>query len=101
MFADPNAYKPPHPPAMVVWFPSPGMETFNAVVTMVGRDAINVAVVPPESRALLVKEGVKYVNDPRVKTKGWDPEVGLWDYTLEHKQFVELLNAFMTPGDAK
>lgn len=98
--ADPFKYIPPRPPAMVVWFPSPGMELTNAVVTRIGKDAINVAVIPPESRSLLVKEGVKYVNDPRIKIKGWDPEAGLWDYTPEHKEFLELTNALSTPTAA-
>jgi len=73
------------------------METTNAIVTKVGRDAINLAVIPPESRSILVKEGVKYVGDPRIKIKGWDPESGLWDYTPDHKQFMELVSEFMTP----
>jgi len=95
----PVKYAPPKPPQVVVWFPSPGMTPTTAIVTRTGRDAIDVAVVVPDSRSVLPKDGVKYVGDPRIITNGYDPEVGLWDYTQESKQLRELVQEFLTPSE--
>lgn len=92
-------YVPPRPPQVVLWFPSPGMVATSAIVTRMGRDAIDVAVIVPDSRSVLPKDGVKYIGDPRIKTNGYDPEVGLWDYTDESKQLMELVSEFLIPSE--
>jgi hypothetical protein len=95
MAAKPDAkkYEMPRPPlGLVHWFSAPGGEPTPAIVTSIGRNAIALAIVPPDSRAVLPKDGVMYVGDPRSRTG--NPESGFWDFTPEHKLTAELMSNF-------
>jgi hypothetical protein len=71
----------------VLWYPSPGtQEPTAAVVTRAGAVAVDLAIIPPESRALSVREGVLHVTDPRlVGMTHENADAGCWDFTDETK----------------
>lgn len=91
------AYEMPKPPlGLVHWFHALGSPPVPAIVTAVGRTAVAVALIPPESRVVLPKDAVLHVSDPRARNA--DPEYGLWDFTPEHKQLLALVEGL---GGAK
>lgn len=86
----PAKYVMPTPPSVVVWRSSAGDDPCNAVVTRPGKTGISVMLFPPESRACVPKDGVRYIGDPQNKIHT-DSSSGVWDYTNEHKALMNLL----------
>ena len=91
------AWVMPQPPATVLWRNAPGGETAYAIVTKYNKHSVNLAVFAPDSRVVIPKDGVRFVDDPWNKTNGINADSGVWDYTEEHKQFVDELRSL---GDA-
>ena len=89
--SDPSkTFTMPSPPPVVSWRNAPGCESSYAIVTKVNRHSVNLAVVAPDSRVLVPKDGVRFVDDPWNRTNGISADSGVWDYTFESKQFLAL-----------
>jgi len=73
----------PTPAPVVIWRPGVAAEPAFAIVTAVGRNAIDVLVFPPESRVGVPKTGVKHVSDPWHLKHGLDVYAGVWEPTDE------------------
>lgn len=84
-------YKMPRPTQVVVWRATPGGAPSPAIVTHVGQTAVNLAIIPPDSRALFPKDAVRHVSDPLVANQ-LNPDEGLWDYTPEYLEILKRLD---------
>lgn len=86
----PGDYVMPKPLDTVVWSNAPGGESYYALVTKVGRNAISLMVFPTESRVGVPKESVRFISDPWNAKNGVNADAGVWDFTDEQKllQFV-------------
>lgn len=82
-------YRMPRPTQVVVWRATPGGAPSPAIVTHVGQTAINIAIVPPDSRAICPKDAVRHVSDPLVANQ-LNPEEGIWDYADEFKLLMRV-----------
>lgn len=88
----------PRPPAVVVWRNAPGGESLFAVVTKYGRNAVSLMIFPPESRAGIPKDSVRFVDDPWNRINGVSADSGVWEYTEETLQLRALLAAAAKPS---
>ena len=88
----------PRPPAVVLWRNAPGGETAYAVVTKYNRNSVNLAIFAPDSRVVVPKDGVRFVNDPWNKVHGINAESGVWDYTEESLLIRKLLERTVPEG---
>lgn len=86
-------WKMPRPGALVVWRNAPGAAPVHAVVTQIGRNAINVMIFPPDSKVGIPKDSVRHVDDPWNKQYGINADAGCWEHTDEYKrlQAIEAL----------
>lgn len=80
----------PRPGALVLWQNAPGGGSCFAVVTQVGRNAINVMLFPPDSRLGIPKDSVRHVDDPWNLVHGVNADAGVWDHTDADKEFAAL-----------
>jgi len=80
----------PYPAPVVVWRTGPGCESAFAVVTKVGRHAIDVLVFPAEIRVGVPKTGVRHASDPWHKLHGLDVNAGVWEPTDETRTIETL-----------
>ncbi len=64
--AKPVPYRMPsiEPGEIVVWAYTPDAESYAAIVTRVGNNAISLFMIPPDSRRGELKDGVRHVDDP-------------------------------------
>lgn len=70
-----------------LWYPysETSSKPHVAWVTTVGRDGIvSLAILSPNSRGFMLKDGVRHKDDPACK-KPELKEYGCWDYTQEHR----------------
>lgn len=56
-------------------------------MTKIGVESLALAVIAPDVKYFVCKEGVRHMDDPRVRR---DPEAGGWDVTEKTKRFLEL-----------
>lgn len=84
-------WRMPKPPAIVLWRNAPGGDTAYAIVTKYNKHSVSLAIVVPESRVVVPKDGVRFIDDPWNKTNGINADSGVWEYTEEHLLLVSLL----------
>lgn len=73
----------------VWWFPARGMEPHAAKITQVNSGSVNLAIFEPDMRQLLPRDGVRHVDDPRVRPIEIE-ESGLWDFTPLTKRLLTM-----------
>lgn len=75
-------------------------EPYPALVTRRanrGVDTVGLAVMTPDSRLFMLREGVRHCDDPRLK-EAERVESGCWDYTDRDKKLQGLLLSLETKG---
>ena len=83
-------YTMPRPLGPIVeWRHAAGEPPQYAIVTKLGKSAISVALVVPDSRAVLPQDGVRHISDPSVASQITDG--GVWDYTDHDRLLMRVL----------
>lgn len=92
-----NAYTPPKAPLGIVkWSPGLNCNWFTAMVTQNVGATIRVMVFPIDSRVAIVKDGVRFHEDP-LFPKMHDQTSGIWDFTDEYKLLAGLSQLLLVP----
>lgn len=97
-------YRMPRPPAIVVWRNAPGGESAYAVITKTNRNSVNLAIFAPESRVVVPKEAVRFIEDPWNQANGINADSGVWEYTAETKTLLglqRLIETIVAESDKK
>jgi hypothetical protein len=82
-------YEMPKPPVgAVLFYPAIGNEPVPALVTQVGKRAVNLLAFPPDTRGGIPRDGVRHIDDPDVRRSTATATLGVWDFTDEHKQLA-------------
>jgi hypothetical protein len=82
-------YEMPKPPIGAVHFyPAIGDTPVPALVTQVGRRAVNLLAFPPDTRGGVPRDGVRHIDDPDLRRTTETAMLGCWDFTDEHKLLV-------------
>lgn len=85
-----SSYKMPEvePGMFVYWYPGGEKSRIphTAIVTALGFDSLCLSIVDQNSHNLLIRDGVRHMDDPRARATEMF-ENGGWDYTKLHKRF--------------
>lgn len=83
---------------VVLWYPGSDrlQQPSAAVVTRDGNGGSTIClnVMDPSTTAMLIRDGVRHLDDNRSRTE-FGREVGAWDYTARDKQLDELLASLL------
>lgn len=79
----------------VLWYPGGdrNQQPAAAVVTAIGFDTLNLNLMMPQTYTMLIRDGVRHIDDKRAKT----PELaenGAWDYAPWYKRLLKLPGFF-------